>query len=128
MSGLMEDVMMETGRTTTCTVVGSTHGRMVESTRESTLMTANTGMVSTFGKMVANTKDFGKTENNMERVLINRQMDRNAAEFGRMESVSSGWMSDLIFDNLINLNLKIQIISKQIVEASIIRLQLATVL
>jgi hypothetical protein len=64
----------------------------------------------------------------MERVLINRQMDRNAAEFGRMESVSSGWMSDLIFDNLINLNLKIQIISKQIVEASIIRLQLATVL
>jgi hypothetical protein len=78
--------------------------------------------------MVANTKDFGKTENNMERVLINRQMDRNAAEFGRMESASSGWMSDLIFDNLINLNLKIQIISKQIVEASIIRLQLATVL
>lgn len=84
-------------------------------------------MVSMYGKMVANTKDFGKMESNTVRALINRQTDRNVAEYGRMENASSGWMSDLIFDYLINLNLKIQIISKHIFEASIIHLLLAVV-
>jgi len=125
MSGLMEDVTTETGRIITCTVVVSTHGRTAESMKENTLTIANTGMVSMYGKMVANTKDFGKMGSNTVRAHINRRTDRNVAEFGRMGSASSGWMSDLIFDYLINLNLKIQIISKHIALASIIHLLLA---
>ena len=68
--GQMAESMMENGKTTTCMVKVSTHGKMVGCTKANMKMIESTGMVPILGMTASNTLDGGKMESNMEKVLI----------------------------------------------------------
>ena len=89
----MADATTETGKTTTCTEEESTHGKMVDDTKENTLMIENMVTVYMFGRMEDSIRAVGKMANSTEKVSINKQTDKNAEVFGKTVNALSGQMS-----------------------------------
>lgn len=67
-SGLMEERLMEIGRTIKCMEEEYSHGQTVESMKVNILKIKNKDMEHSFGLMAGNMSDNGPMENNMEKV------------------------------------------------------------
>ena len=100
MNGLMADVMMESGKTTTCMEKVSTPGKMVENMKETTTMIGNMGLEYTPGRMAGNISVNGRMESNMVKVPIGKQQAKRREECGKTERESSG-LNDVKFIILI---------------------------
>jgi hypothetical protein len=85
MSGQMAEDTTDNGKTTICMARESTPGKMVGSTRESTLMIAKMDSEHTLGLMGDSIEVTGRMESSMQKDGIDLQMGKREEVFGTKE-------------------------------------------
>ena len=94
-NGLMEDLIMENGRTIKCMAKDSFYGQMEENTKGNISRIKSKGLGLFTGLMVENMWDNGEMESSMEEEPLLLPMVSKGMENGTLERERSGLMNDL---------------------------------
>ena len=83
-SGVMDETLKVTGKTTKWRATESSRGLITDATKENTLMTKKRGMESFFGPMEGNTTENGRTGNSMVLVFTHLLLEKLKRVSGKM--------------------------------------------